>query len=333
MVFACTDAQRRAAAAAPRTRPRGPTAALMMLLLLLEPALALTSVPTRDCSYFGHLTATGACACIAPWMGARCNELPAAGSAAGAGRDYAALLRGSGIFVAVCDPSDPAERADCTTGLNAALQHNGTVFVPRLHDDQQRLVPWRVRGFSFEADNARVVFEAGVEVQALKNSTYLYACAKTADLATANHRRNLSIVGWGARWRMWRDDYVQKCKHSEFRMGFQISNCSDTEVVGLTIHDSGGDGIILMSSQFVCTNYSRGSPTHPAYCTKGTYQNFGANRNVIIDSVVLDRNYRQGMSGARASFRASLLLPMLPCYASSHASFQSSDHYRRCHAQ
>ena len=292
---------------------------MVMLLLVFMPVLAGT---TRDCSYFGHLTVTGACNCNSPWQGARCNELPADVSAArrrttdGGWASFpaapaAALLQGSGIFVAVCDPSDPAERADCTAGLNAALQHNGTVFVPRLQDEHGQPVPWRVRGFSFEADNARVVFEAGVEVQALKNSTYLFACIKTADLATANHRRNLSIVGWGASWRMWRDDYVQRCKHSEFRMGFQISNCSDTEVVGLTIHDSGGDGIILMSSQFVCTNYSHESHRHPAYCTKGTYQNFGANRNVRIDSVVLDRNYRQGMSGmcvlhsARASFRAA----------------------------
>ena len=307
------------------SRPASVMLLLLLLLLLLLPlALTRTPAPTRDCSYFGYLTAAGACTCNAPWQGARCNELsaapPAARSRAAAGRDYAALLRGSGIFVAVCDPSDPMERADCTVGLNVALQHNGTVFVPRLHDEHQQPVPWRVRGFTFRADNARVVFEHGVEVQALKNSTYLYACLKTADLATANHQRNLSIIGWGASWRMWRDDYVAKCQHSEFRMGFQISNCSDTEVVGLTIHDSGGDGIILMSSQFVCTNYSRpGNPKDPVHCTKGTYQNYGANRNVLIDSVILDRNYRQGLSGACFMSHTSL------CTSFRAASFLSID--------
>ena len=43
-------------------------------------------------------------------------------------------------------------------------------------------------------------------MQALKNSTYLFACKRVADLATANHRRNLSVIGWGASWRMWRDE-------------------------------------------------------------------------------------------------------------------------------
>ena len=110
----------------------------MTTCALLLPALALTAAATaapglsRDCSYFGHLTAAGACTCAAPWQGARCNELPDPPAAASGRRDYAALLRGSGAVVAACDPVD---HADCTAGLQAALSHNGTVFVPRLQDE------------------------------------------------------------------------------------------------------------------------------------------------------------------------------------------------------
>ena len=216
---------------------------MLLLLLPLSVALALTGprratiIPTRDCSYFGRLTSAGDCECFAPWQGARCNALPGPP----AHRDYSTLLRGSGITVAVCNPVNPAELSDCTAGLAAALRMNGTVLVPRLQGERGQPTPWRVRGFIFRADNARVVFEAGAEVQALKNSTYIFACDPVASLATANHRRNLSIIGWDASWRMWRDDYVSRCHHSEFRMGFSLSNCSDTEVVGLKIHNTGGD--------------------------------------------------------------------------------------------
>ena len=235
------------------------------------------------CSYNGRYTSE-ACRCVAPWRGARCNELPP--PAPGRLRDaahYRSLLRGA--VVAQCDPSDPHKLDDCTDGLAAALKHNGSVVVPKLTDASGQTVPWRVRGFSFGADNARVVFEHGVEVQALKNDSYIYACKKIADLASINHRTNLSISGYGASWRMWREEYVAKCAHSEFRMGLMVSNASDFEVAGLRIHHTGGDGIIVMSSIWNCTAYSKSG-----VCTKGVYYKGGASKRVLIRDVVADHN-------------------------------------------
>ena len=214
-----------------------------------------------ECSYNGQLAAAGNCMCASPWQGARCNQLPE--PRAGRTRDaahYAELLGKTDAFIAVCDPSDLSQRADCTDGLAEALNRSGTVFVPLLDDPRQpgQVLPWRTRGIRFLSDNARVIFEHGVKIEALRNSTYSFGCHVSAhalglgrgDLAAAHNRRNLSVLGYGALWRMWRSDYMDgSCTHSQFRMGFRINNCSDLEVAGLTIRESGGDGMIVMSSR------------------------------------------------------------------------------------
>jgi hypothetical protein len=241
--------------------------------------------PQLVCSYNGFIRpGRDTCVCVAPWFGLHCNDLPPAPAAPHSAADfYRAHLGHTDISVAEC-----ASKTDCTDGLNAALNNSGVVVVPVLRDSAGRAVPWRVRGFVFRSDNTRVVFAAGVEVQALRNSTYLFACKQVADLATAHNRRNLTVVGYGASWRMWRQDYVRHCKHSEFRMGWSIDNCTDVEVAGLTIRETGGDGLIVMSNVWQCQNYSRSG-----LCTKGTYFKQGATRNLLVRDVVLDRNYRQ----------------------------------------
>ena len=103
--------------------------------------------------------------------------------------------------------------------------------------------------------------------------------------------RNVSVTGYGASWRMWREDYVARCKHSEFRMGWAIDNCTDVEVAGLTIRETGGDGLIVMSSVWYCDTYNKNG-----LCMKGHYSKQGATRNLLIRDVILDRNFRQGMS-------------------------------------
>ena len=256
-------------------------------LLLLS---SLASGRHLECSYQGRHSAAG-CACEPPWQGARCNQLPP--PAAGKPRDaahYDSLLGGTGAFVASCDPSDAQQRADCTEGLAQALNRSGTVVVPRLEVPGRagQFMPWATRGMRFESDNALVIFEHGAEVQALKNSTYVFACHMSfrsvsfggGDLASAHNRSNLTVVGYGATWRAWREDYMNGCTHSQFRMGFRINNSSDVRVAGLTVRESGGDGMIVMSN--VC---------HLTSC-----QNVGASKRILIRDVTLDRNMRQGMS-------------------------------------
>ena len=74
-------------------------------------------------------------------------------------------------------------------------------------------------------------------------------------------------------------------------MGWAIDNCTDVEVAGLTIRETGGDGLIVMSNVWNCLEKNKNG-----VCTKGLYHKRGATRNLRVRDVVLDRNYRQGMS-------------------------------------
>jgi|EP01043_Picozoa_sp_COSAG02_P012069 hypothetical protein len=74
-------------------------------------------------------------------------------------------------------------------------------------------------------------------------------------------------------------------------MGWAIDNCTDVEVAGLTIRETGGDGLIVMSNVWQCLEKNKNG-----LCTKGHYRKQGATRNLHVRDVVLDRNYRQGMS-------------------------------------
>lgn len=250
------------------------------------------AVSDLQCSHNGVLShGSGRCRCDPPWSGSNCGQLPRPPKLnANVGHEtsaafYRRVLGGSAV-VAECK-----QLADCTDSLNHALNHTGRVVVPPLYDDKGDSVPWRVRGFNFRAHDARVIFASGVQVEALRNDTFLYACDPVADLAGAHNLRNLTVTGYGATWRMWREDYVRRCKHSEFRMGWSIDNCTDVQVAGLTIRETGGDGLIVMSSVWNCLEKN-----HNGVCTKGLYRKQGATQNLLVRDVVLDKNYRQGMS-------------------------------------
>ena len=64
---------------------------------------------------------------------------------------------------------------------------------------------------------------------------------------------NLSIVGYGAVWRMRRKDYAKTSADksngwysvSEYRNGLTVQGCSDVTIEGITIQETGGDGIYV----------------------------------------------------------------------------------------
>jgi len=86
---------------------------------------------------------------------------------------------------------------------------------------------------------------------------------------------NVVINGNGALLRMWKSDYFSpEYKRGEWRTGITIASCSNITVDGLTIKDSGGDGIYL-------GNAGGAQP----YC-----------KGIVIRNVVCDGNARQGIS-------------------------------------
>jgi hypothetical protein len=153
---------------------------------------------------------------------------------------------------------------DSTRALQAAINSGARRL---LVENMGR--PWIVTPLQL-ASNQTIVFEKGAEVLA-KQGAFL----GTGDcLFSANGKENVTLSGYGAVLRMRRSDYDQApYRRAEWRHALQFKSCRNVRVYGLTLSESGGDGIYL-----------------------GTGQRGVSNVNVHIKDVVCDKNYRQGIS-------------------------------------
>jgi hypothetical protein len=129
--------------------------------------------------------------------------------------------------------------------------------------------PWIVTPIDL-ASNQEILFEKGVEVLAKKG-----AFKGTNDaLFRADLKENITLIGHGATLRMHRSDYDgPEYQKAEWRHCLSFRSCKNIKVYGLTLVESGGDGIYL-----------------------GTAKRGVTNKGVHIKDVVCDRNYRQGIS-------------------------------------
>lgn len=153
---------------------------------------------------------------------------------------------------------------DSTKALQAAIDSK----VPKLIIDKQA-GPWVTLPLVLTS-NQEIEFEPGVEVLA-KRGAYL---ATNDSLFTARLQENITLRGYGATCRMWRDDYDKEpYKHAEWRHVVALYSCSNVKILGLTLCESGGDGVYLGSGQAGVTN-----------------------KDILIKDVVCDKNYRQGIS-------------------------------------
>lgn len=149
---------------------------------------------------------------------------------------------------------------DATEAIEAALCTGRNVFVPNMGTD------WIIKPITLHRSNQELLFESGVVVTA-KKGEFL---GTTDSLFSASGKRDISITGYGATFRMWKDDYTQDpYPTAQWRTGLAVSDCENVTIKGLKIESTGGDGIYL----------------------GGTL-----NRNVVIKDVTCDNNYRQGIS-------------------------------------
>jgi hypothetical protein len=129
--------------------------------------------------------------------------------------------------------------------------------------------PWIVTPLN-AVSHQELVFEKGAVLQAKKGE---FKGTNDSLLSIVN-RTNVIITGYGATLRMHRDDYAKPpYKKGEWRHTLQIKSSSNVKVSGLTMAESGGDGIYL------------------GVATRGV-----TNKNVHILDVVLEKHYRQGIS-------------------------------------
>lgn len=154
---------------------------------------------------------------------------------------------------------------DATEALQAAIDSG----VARLTVDNTGS-PWVVRPIRL-ASNQEIRFESGVEVIAKRGEFK----GKNESLFTASNRENITLIGYGATLRMHRADYdnPELYDKAEWRHTLSIRSCSNVKVYGLTLAESGGDGIYL-----------------------GTATQWVTNKDILIKDVICESHYRQGIS-------------------------------------
>jgi len=165
---------------------------------------------------------------------------------------------------------------DSTDSLQAAIRSGARrVVIPNMTKD------WIVRPLQL-AGNQELVIEDGVVITA-KRGEYR---GRNDSVITARDVSNLVIRGYGATVRMQKEDYIAgdvlerlgwnrwfgQYKKAEWRMALALRGATNVEVNGLTLRDSGGDGIYI----------GGGRQDH---C-----------KDIRIRDVVCDNHYRQGMS-------------------------------------
>lgn len=119
--------------------------------------------------------------------------------------------------------------------------------------------------------NQQIIFADGVIIQAKKGAfkgikDSLFNGEKISDFA---------LIGEGnVTFRMQRADYanLKLYQKAEWRHGISLFECKNVIIRGITVTETGGDGLYLGS---------HGS---------------GYNKNVLVENMIFDGNYRQGMS-------------------------------------
>lgn len=161
---------------------------------------------------------------------------------------------------------------DATDALQAAINTGSNVYVPNMGTD------WVIRPIQFTRSYQDILFESGVVVSA-KPGEFL---GPTDSLFLASRIYGVTMTGYGATLRMRKDDYQQApYEKAEWRSAISLYSVSGFEVRGLRIENTGGDAI------FITATAAPNGDNGPAY-----------SENVVIKDVVLDNNYRQGISVA-----------------------------------
>ncbi len=169
------------------------------------------------------------------------------------------------------------DQEDSTSAIQDAIDSGAErVIVPNMTRD------WVVRPIKLVGDQ-ELVLEEGTVITAKRGE---YRGGGDCVLR-ATDVSNLTIRGYGAAIRMQKEDYIVgkvlvdfqwdrwfgQYQKAEWRMPLSLVGCSNVKVLGLTLRDSGGDGIYI------------GGGAKQNYC-----------KDIYIRDVVCDNNYRQGMS-------------------------------------
>ena len=150
--------------------------------------------------------------------------------------------------------------ADATNALKEAINSTHPFIVI-----DKQASDWIVGPLFFSnIKNKTIVFESGVVLRA---KTGAFPAAHR--LLQFTYSDNITILGYGATLRMNKSEYTS----GEQRHALSIVNSSNITIKGLTLRDSGGDGLYI-------SRYNHGE-----YC-----------RNILVEDIIATNNKRQGMS-------------------------------------
>lgn len=158
------------------------------------------------------------------------------------------------------------DETDATDALQAAINTGAkTVRVRNMGK------PWIINKTINLVSDQEVIFEEGVELVAKRGSFH----GRNDVLVLASNKKNIVLNGYGATFRMQKADYQgPDYQHFEWRHTLSILSCTNVKIIGLTLADSGGDGIYL------------GRVAGAAFY----------NKDIVIRDVVCDNHHRQGIS-------------------------------------
>jgi hypothetical protein len=144
----------------------------------------------------------------------------------------------------------------------AILSPNDTVIV-----DLQS-ANWKTAPLTFfNLNNKTIIFQKGVVLEAINGAfNGIYDCLLRLDSA-----QNVHLIGYGATFKMNKSEYAL-LNNSEYRHSISLSSCTNLSIKGLLINESGGDGIYVGG------------------------EGFNRCKSILIEDVICDNHYRQGMS-------------------------------------
>lgn len=175
------------------------------------------------------------------------------------------------------------DAADSTPYLQAALDSTADIVII---DDVG--ADWITGPLHINRDDLSVVLEPGVTLMAKAG-----AFPSTSHcLITIDDQARISLVGYGATMKMNKPEYTS----GEWRHVINLRSASEILVEGLTLRDSGGDGIYV--------GVSNVNPTAPRYCSDITVRNITATRNrrnalsvTSVDQMLIENSIFHASSG------------------------------------
>lgn len=148
------------------------------------------------------------------------------------GSDNGGSTSGSYPSNAVFASSFGFKSGDATSAFEAAIKSGSSYVVIDKQSSDWVIRPTRF----FDLRDMTIVFESGVTLRAKSG-----AFGENDELLHLTRAKNVNIEGSGATFRMNKSEYSS----GEQRHALRIDRCSGLKVKGLTVRDSGGDGIII----------------------------------------------------------------------------------------